>query len=66
LNPKPRDYTDAAWQKSTTDAQLRVVVVQGGPAAGKSALMPANPALADEPEVLDAIITIVRGFGPRS
>jgi hypothetical protein len=66
LNPKPRDYTDAAWQRSTTDAQLRTVITKGGPSVGKSALMPANPTLADEPSVLDAIIGIVRGFAPRS
>jgi mono/diheme cytochrome c family protein len=66
LNPKPRDYTDVAWQKGTTDAQLRLVIVKGGPAGGKSSLMPANPALAEEPEVLDAIISIVRGFAPHT
>src|SRR5687768_1916562 len=45
LNPKPRDYTDAQWQASVTDDDLRKVITKGGAAVGKSALMPPNPDL---------------------
>lgn len=66
LNPKPRDYTDAAWQASVTDEQIKTIIMEGGAAVGKSAMMPAQKAqLAGKPEVLDALVKIVRGFGPK-
>ncbi len=63
LNPKPRDLTNKEWQKSVSDAQIHAVIVQGGPAAGKSQLMPPNPDLADKPAVVDELVKIVRGWG---
>src|SRR3989442_1592969 len=30
LNPKPRNFTDAAWQKSVSDTHLAKVIVEGG------------------------------------
>lgn len=65
LNPKPRDYTDAEWQKSVTDADLAKIIVEGGPAVGKSALMPANPDLKDKPEVVNELVKIIRDFAPK-
>lgn len=62
LNPKPRNYTDKAWQKSVTDEYLAKAIVGGGPAVQKSALMPPNPDLADKPEVVRGLVAIVRGF----
>lgn len=66
LNPKPRDYTDAEWQKSVTDEQLAKTIVGGGQAVGKSPLMPANPDLADKPEVVAELVKIIRGFGAQN
>ncbi|MCL2725179.1 MAG: c-type cytochrome [Polyangiaceae bacterium] len=63
LNPKPRNYTDKAWQKSVTDDELKKTITGGGAAVGKSAAMPAQPDLKDNPEVLDGIVKIIRGFG---
>jgi mono/diheme cytochrome c family protein len=63
LNPKPRDYTDKAWQASITDDQLKKIIVGGGPAVGKSAFMPPNADLETKPEVVDGLVKIVRGFG---
>jgi mono/diheme cytochrome c family protein len=63
LNPKPRDYTSRDWQKSVTDDELRKVIVGGGPAVGKSPLMPPNPDLQVRPEVAAGLVAIVRGFG---
>jgi mono/diheme cytochrome c family protein len=65
LNPKPRNYTDAAWQASVSDAQLKDTILKGGAAVGKSAAMPGNPQLADHPEVLDGLVQIVRKFGKK-
>ncbi len=63
LDPKPRDFTDHAWQKATADAEIQTAIVKGGPGVKKSPLMPPNPDLADEPDVVSALVTIVRGFG---
>jgi mono/diheme cytochrome c family protein len=61
LNPKPRSFGDAAWQKSVTDEHIEKVIAQGGPAAGKSPLMPPNPDLAGKP-VVKALREKVRSF----
>lgn len=63
LNPKPRNYTDKAWQKSVTDERLAKAIVEGGPAVGLSALMPPNPDLKDKPEVVAGLVQIIRNFG---
>jgi len=63
LNPKPRNYTDATWQASVTDEQLRKTILYGGAAVGKSAVMPSQPDLESKPEVLDGLVKIIRDFG---
>jgi cytochrome c553 len=63
LDPKPRNYTDRAWQASITDEQIKNTIVKGGAAVGKSALMPANPQLENKPEVVNELVKIVRSFG---
>ena len=65
LNPKPRDYTDAAWQASITDDQLKQTILKGGVGVGKSPMMPGQPQLADQPEVLDGLVAIIRKFGKK-
>lgn len=62
LNPKPRAFADASWQAGVTDEQIKKTIVEGGPAVGKSAAMAANPDLKDKPEVLNALVKIVRDF----
>jgi cytochrome c551/c552 len=63
LTTKPRNYTDATWQQSVTDDDLRKIITLGGQAVGKSPLMPGNPQLKDAPETLDGLVQIIRGFG---
>ncbi|HUJ57269.1 MAG TPA: c-type cytochrome [Kofleriaceae bacterium] len=65
LNPKPRNYTDPAWQASVTDDQIKQTIVLGGMKVGKSGMMPANPQLQRQPEVLDGLVKIIRGFGKK-
>jgi mono/diheme cytochrome c family protein len=65
LPVKPRNYTDAAWQASVTDDQIKQIILQGGAALGKSPMMSGHPELADKPEVLDGLVKIIRGFGPK-
>lgn len=62
LNPRPRNWTDTAWQKATPDEEIQKAIVGGGQAVGKSVLMPANPDLANKPEVVKALLQIVRSF----
>jgi hypothetical protein len=63
LSPKPRDLGDPAWQKSVTDEHIEKIILNGGPAVGKSPLMPANPDLSSKPDVIKALRAMVRGFG---
>lgn len=63
LNPKPRNYTDKAWQAQVDDEYLAKFIVQGGAAMGKSVMMPASPGLANKPEVVQGLVQIIRGFG---
>ncbi len=65
LNPKPRDYSDAAWQASVTDEKLKKVIVEGGVAVGMSELMAPNPDLGQKPEVLDEIVKMIRSFASK-
>lgn len=62
LDPKPRNYTDKAWQASVTDEALRTIIVRGGAAVGKSVNMPASPQLKDKPGVVQALVEKVRSF----
>lgn len=66
LNPKPRDLSSAEWQKSVTDEHIEKIILGGGQAVGKSVLMPANPDLANKPDVIKALRQIVRGFAKTS
>lgn len=63
LTPKPRNYADVAWQRATDDKEITLAIVGGGPAVGKSLMMPANPDLKDRPEVVAGLLKIVRAFG---
>jgi cytochrome c553 len=65
LNPKPRNYTDAQWQASVTDDDIREIIVKGGQAMKKSAMMPANPNLKDDRATLDGLVQIIRGFAQK-
>ena len=65
LNPKPRNYTDPAWQASVTDDDLRKTILLGGQGIGKSGMMPGQSQLKNQPEVLDGLVQIIRGFGKK-
>ena len=65
LDPKPRDFHDAAWQAQVSDEHLRKIIVEGGGAVGKSPLMLPNPDLVDQPEVVTALVEHVRSLSSR-
>ena len=62
LNPKPRAFKDPTWQASVTDEHLKKIIVGGGPAVGKSPIMPPNPDLQGKDEVVAELIKLIRGF----
>jgi len=62
LNPKPRSFADVAWQDSVTDDHIKKVIVFGGAAVGKNAMMPAHPQYKGNEPMLDGLTRIVRGF----
>lgn len=62
LNPRPRNFHDATWQSSVTDAQIENIIRVGGAAVGKSVAMPANPDLASKPAVVTALRALIRAF----
>jgi hypothetical protein len=59
MQPKPRDFADAAWQRSITDAALRSVITQGGLARSLSASMPPHPDLRGQQ--LEQLVRFIRG-----
>lgn len=61
---RPQDLGDRMWQLNATNQRLRKVLIHGGGAVGKSALMPPSPELAARPELCDGVIALVRGFAP--
>lgn len=63
MKPKPRNFTDKAWQKSVTDKHIEKVILEGGMAVGKSPLMPANPGFANSPQRLKDIVAYLRSLG---
>lgn len=63
LDPKPRDLTDAEWQKGVKDEYLRKIILKGGAAVGKSTGMPGNPDLEGNDELLNGLVKVVRDFG---
>jgi mono/diheme cytochrome c family protein len=62
LNPRPRNFQDPEWQRSVTDSYLERIVVEGGVAVGKSAVMPPNPDLAGKPELVSALRSLLRSL----
>lgn len=62
LKTKPRSFRDADWQKETTDDRIRLVMIEGGGAAGLSTDMAANLDLKDKPAVVDELLAMVRSM----
>lgn len=65
LNPKPRNWSDAKWQKDTPDDKILKVIVDGGAANGLSATMTPNPDLKAKDAVLKEILKTIRAFGAK-
>jgi hypothetical protein len=63
LLPKPpRDFSDRAWQEQAKDDRIALTIVEGGAVVGLDNNMAANPDLRKRPEVVRALVEIVRGW----
>jgi hypothetical protein len=62
LPVKPRNFGDGAWQRSTDDARIAQVIVDGGMSVGLDRNMAANPDLRTKPEVVAALVELIRGL----
>ncbi|MBK8011902.1 MAG: c-type cytochrome [Deltaproteobacteria bacterium] len=62
LNPKPASFQSPEWQASVTDQHIEDIIRSGGPAVGKSPLMPPNPDLVEKPNVIAALRAHVRSL----
>jgi mono/diheme cytochrome c family protein len=56
------DGQGPSGQKSVSDQTLAKAIVLGGPAVGLSASMPGNPDLADQPDIVAAIVKQIRAW----
>ncbi|MBC7658650.1 MAG: cytochrome c [Chitinophagaceae bacterium] len=61
LNPKPRNFTDVAWQNKTDDARIYKVLKEGGASVGLSSSMAAWGGVLSDAEIYD-LIKWVRHF----
>jgi mono/diheme cytochrome c family protein len=62
MNPKPRAFTDKAWQAKVDDAHIAKVIKEGGASVGLSATMaPWGGAINDEE--IKNVVSYVRHFG---
>jgi mono/diheme cytochrome c family protein len=62
LPVKPRNLADQHWQADAVDERIAQVIVDGGPSIGLDSNMAANPDLRTRPEVVAALVELVRGL----
>ena len=63
LEPKPRKYSDGAWQDSVTDEAIKKVILEGGAANGMSPLMAGYAAQLEGKEAdLNNIVAYIRSL----
>ena len=59
---KPRSFQDKEWQKKTTDAAIKRVILKGGAEVGLNPAMPPAPDLEND-DRLDELVALIRSFG---
>ncbi len=62
LPVKPRNFGDGQWQRDVTDARIAGVIVEGGRSVGLDSNMAANPDLGKKPEVVTALVELIRAL----
>jgi mono/diheme cytochrome c family protein len=62
MNPRPRNFTDKAWQAKVDDAHIYKVIKEGGASVGLSATMAPWGAAINDAEI-ENVVKYVREFG---
>ncbi len=62
MKPPPRKFSDAAWQRKTSDASMTKVIIEGGAALKMSPAMPSFKDL--QPKDLAALVAFIRTLSP--
>ena len=62
--PRPRDFANADWQKSTSDERIAQTIREGGAAMGLNPAMPAQPDLSERQ--LHKRVMYIRAVGARA
>lgn len=62
LRPRPQQLSDRIWQSNVTNARIERVLLHGGPAVGRSAVMPGFHELSDQPLLRAGLVALVRSF----
>lgn len=62
LRVRPRVLADSGWQAGVTDEHIAKVIVDGGQSVGLDPQMAANPDLLAKPEVVEALVEVVRAL----
>lgn len=62
LTPPPRNFQNPAWQAEVSDAHIANIIQFGGAAVGRSLTMPGNPDLTAKPEVVEALVVLIRNL----
>ena len=65
LRPRPQALSDRMWQSNVSNARIERVLQHGGPAVGKSGLMPAFADLQSQPQLRSALVALLRSFAAR-
>lgn len=61
-DPSPTNFTRGSWQATVSDTAIYTAILGGGVAVGKSAGMPPNPDLQDQPLLANDLVLLVREF----
>jgi len=61
LNPRPRDFSDSAWQKEKSDEHIAKVIREGGTSVGLSPLMAPWGGMLDK-ERITSLVVKIRAF----
>ncbi len=68
MDPKPTNFTDPAWQKKWTDAQILDAITYGGKSA-KEKIGKKMPSFSERPKLtntqIESLLPVVRSFSPR-
>ena len=66
FNPRPTNFTNPTWRAQVKASYVKRVIIGGGRAVNKSAMMPSHPDLRSNPPLLKALVNHVLQLAPPS